>query len=344
MASSSLDIPEHARGTVRIGETIYHYERSTKTGALMLVVGPDTRDWFAIDRGALDYTAVARQEHDIPGFTGHDGPKIAQACAICNGTALDGAPALKDARVTQKVLAGQTAQTLEPQTTPDTLTAEVEANLRAQTAEAEIGRLRAMLDHQDEATMSGVTGAADPAHNAGIPPSDPDVIAGAAPDIQTAAIIQAQHRGMGHTVSRTPELQADADAAKEADEAAFDAKIAAATAPPERIATDQEWDTAIHDAFGGEQGTDIRTADVPPPNLTPPPAPQRPGDKAATDNQLMYEQANPGQRAEDATGKDPWTGADVPISWKVPGASPDKPYGARNDGTPRRPPGHKAKK
>jgi hypothetical protein len=86
------EVPPQARGTLLIGgkdpaKNCWHYQLSATTGDLMLVRGPDTRDWAAIDRGALDYGRIAAQEHALPGFDGtHDGPKIQQACAVCNET------------------------------------------------------------------------------------------------------------------------------------------------------------------------------------------------------------------------------------------------------------------
>jgi len=226
VATSYLDIPPQNRGTLNIGNTEYHFERGgDKVGhALMLVPGPDLRDWDAIDLGALDYSAIARQEHDIPGFTGHDGPKIAKACAVCrNGTA---ALPTQDPQAALRSLAAQgntnaqealrrqgltwqtpTAPAEVTSPPPEHLSAEQEARVEAKRARAEADRLRAMLDQRDKRTLElarineelnavteptdtgpQVTGAADPKDNAGIPPSDPDVIAGAAPDIQAQSL------------------------------------------------------------------------------------------------------------------------------------------------------------
>lgn len=331
--ADTLNIPTHARGTMRIGDTTYHYERS-HTGALMLVPGPDTRDWQAIDRGVLDYSQIASQEHAMAGdgFTAHDGPRIAAACPICNHPdAALAANATRDPDAALRSLAAQgnteaaaalARRGLTPTTPPPaappadvTLTPEqqaaVEARNEARLAEQRAAELQAQLDNIQKQTLppvdvptpSGVTGAADPDKNAGIPPTDPDVVAGAAPDVQaqTVAALAASD-----TVNTGPLGQAlvAAQMRREAEASVrLDGETHTVNGPP------YEGDTLVG-------GPDHAAALTEPPNTTP-----------------------EGTRPE--TGIDPWTKQAVPIYWKIPGASPTHPYGAKKDGSPRRPVGRK---
>lgn len=207
MPNSLQDIPVQCRGTVNIGGKDYHYVRLTRTGNLAIAPGRDTRDWDAIDAGALDYTIIAQQEHDQPGFDGHDGPKIAAACPLCHGFTAPTDPATARARLTEQPDPGKApadmtpAERLEAETEQwkATDTAQFDAQVnealldakrQARESEARAAELQARLDQQEKAALMstpqelGVTGAADPDQNAGIPPTDPDVVAGATPDIQ----------------------------------------------------------------------------------------------------------------------------------------------------------------
>lgn len=185
--TSYLDIPPHARGTVVIGGTQYHYDRgSAKVGhALHLRVGPDTRDWDKIDAGALDYSAIARQEHDVAGFMEHDGPRIKAACPVCNSPEGTDAVPVKDVRAAQVSLARQDHQsnrshrlpdvaaacpichptdrapdsTLGP--VPDTLPPEVAERVAAMRAEQLAAEAQAAADNELKAKLPPLTGNAE---------------------------------------------------------------------------------------------------------------------------------------------------------------------------------------
>ena len=205
------EIPTNARGTHTFGGDQYH-QRLDSRGELMLVAGPDTRDWSAIDKGALDYTKIAAQEHAVQPFAGHDGPKTAAACAVCAA-----GPSSGDliADQTRKLIAAKKAGMNLPDgatvaniptipTAPVELVGPVPAVPDADTAaqielramRATLAEQQAKLDAREKALLTpkvltmttGPTGAADPAHNAGIPPTDPDVVAGASPDIQAQSL------------------------------------------------------------------------------------------------------------------------------------------------------------
>ena len=193
MPNTLQDIPVQCRGTVNIGGKIYHYVRLTRTGNLALAEGPDPRDWDSIDAGALDYTIIAQQEHDQPGFDGHDGPKIAAACPLCHGFTAPADAATARARLTEKADTPDDGQPTPPAQVDASTQAMLDAKRAAREAEAKAAELQARLDQREKADLmstpqeSGVTGAADPDHNAGVPPTDPDVVAGATPEVQAEA-------------------------------------------------------------------------------------------------------------------------------------------------------------
>jgi len=203
------EIPVNARGTHTFGTDQYH-QRLDSRGELMLVAGPDTRDWGAIDKGALDYTKIAAQEHAVQPFAGHDGPKTAAACNICAA-----GPSSGDliADQTRRLIAAKKAGVNLPDgatvaslpnvpaapvelvgPVPDVPDAQTAADMELRQMRASLAEQQARLDTREKAlltpketVMPDITGAADPAFNAGIPPTDPDVVAGATPHIQAQA-------------------------------------------------------------------------------------------------------------------------------------------------------------
>jgi hypothetical protein len=211
------DLPVHMRGTVNFGGHDYHYRRSILNNQIYPHPGPDTRDWEKIDGGAIDYADVAAMEHSRNPDGGpevHDGPKIKASCPVCNGA--EAVPtgrnmnseaarlaalrslAAQGNKQAQEALAAKGEPTvqgdtlIEPTRTPERQ-AQIDAAAALREQQAEQERIQALADQAakaqikqgvDPSVAAQVTGAADPAFNAGIPPTDPDVVAGASPEVQ----------------------------------------------------------------------------------------------------------------------------------------------------------------
>jgi hypothetical protein len=158
-----------ARGTLRFGprDSQPYHMFLDQHQQLALRKGPDPRDWAALDRGALDYSKIAQQEHfaNLDDFAGHVGGSdgaIARACMICAeaGNPIEAAAkALVEAKRAGQALGNGAVEKPSHQLgalngpVPDVLTPEQETWVAARQAEADAAEAAAKVERDTKAAM-----------------------------------------------------------------------------------------------------------------------------------------------------------------------------------------------